>query len=537
MQAAKKALWGFWGTALMIALGACGGRASVWNSTVALPVQSVGLSGSVALLDPSLHRVVMLSSPSGRRLAETAINVGRNITLARASADEKTLFVLSRGVQPREKPSDERPSLSVIDGGLHPTLKARFQLTDPLEGLALDPEGEWAVVYDAGGVVVNPNELILVNLKDPNVPPLSKTIRSFGGRPQRFTFTTPLLLPNGPARRLLIVETEQDVSIIDLAHPERPEVTVRLPQTPYGQPGSPAEVAYDDGDPTDPTDARIAIRLKNDSNVMILELGPAQPGDVGQDYHPTINIADVGGVPSAIAFVRTDGGLRLAALVPSQHEAALIDPLRSVVQTVDLKNPYSHLTRITQNVTQKPTGADVALLWSEQTASVAFWSLGTTTGSPYFSVDPYDVGIDVANVLNVPGDAFSHLKILESTNHAEFYVLDLDQRTSFPMLTDASGFSLSVSPDGQRAWAVRTGTPEFAQIDLSNLHPTSLTVERPVAAVYDIARADGGRAAVALHTALNSGDGADVDATVLDALKPDTAETSFYTGLMLGGLR
>lgn len=516
-------------------LSACGSRGSFWDAQVDMPIQTVGLAGSVAVVDPHLDRVLMITA-SGRTLSETSLRVGKNIVAVKASPDKSTLFVLSNGVQPRKKPGDERPSLTVIDGGTKPHIKARFTLTDPLKGLAIDPEGEWAVVYDAGGVVINPNELIFVNLKDPSQPPYPKTIRSFGGRPERFTFTSKLSLPKGGARRMLVVQTDQDVTLIDLAHLDRSEVTVAMPKTPTGDTGQPAEVAYNDGDPTDNTDARIAVRLANDSSVLLLQLGPPPANKPSLDYFPTPNIADVGEVPSAIDFVQTDGGLRLAALVPGLHQAALIDPSTTVVETVDLGKPYTQLTRVTQDVTNKPTSSDVALLWSNQTNGVAFWSLGKTTGTPFRSVDPHDIGIAVKQVINVPGDAYAHLKILQSAGDAEFYVLDLDKRTSFPMLTDQAGFKLSMSPDGQRVWAYRPGTPEFARIDLSDLHPTSLTVERDVSAVYDIQRLDGGRAVLAMHESGGPSSGA-LGATVLDALSPDTAHSSFYGALMLGGAR
>jgi hypothetical protein len=140
-------------------------------------------------------------------------------------------------------------------------------------------------------------------------------------------------------------------------------------------------------------------------------------------------------------------------------------------------------------------------------------------------------------VQGVPGESFSHLKILESTSAAEFYVLDLDKRQSFPMLTNAVGFQLSVSPDGQRSWALRPGTEEFASIDFSTLHPTSVQVERPVSGVFDVRRPDGGRTLIALHSGGSAIRAQGVGATVLDAINPDTALSRFYGGLLLGGLR
>lgn len=515
-------------------LAACGGRPDHWDARVELPLTTAGLSGSVAVADPELDRVLMLTATSNRGLSSEPIRVGKNIVTLSTSRDKQRLFVLSRGVQPRRNPEDELPSLSVIDGSAQPELIARYTLTDPLQGLALDPQGRWAVVYDAGGVVVNPNELIFVDLAAPDSEPVSKTIRSFGGRPQRLTFTAELSVPNGPPRRFVIVETEQDVALIDLSDLTRDETTIILPQTPFGKQGQPREVAYHDGELDNPADARIAVRLADDSNVVLVELGPPAPG-ASKPFAAVLNVVDVEGVPSAIDFVKTDGGYRLAALVPSKQLATLIDPATGVTETVDLEGPYSRMTRVTNDVALQ-TQSDVALLWSDATPGIAFWSLGKTSGTPYRSVDAYEIGISVSGVHSVSGEKHSHLKILESASASEFYVLDLNERQSFPMLTNQSGFVLSVAPDGERAWALRPGTSQFASIRLSDLHPTSVEVERNVVAVFDVLTRDGvGRAAIALH-ATDTGNSSGVGATLLDALDPDTAESRYFAGLMLGGL-
>ncbi len=522
-------------TAALFVVTACGDRPESYDAPMDGNPTAVGLTGSVAIVDRPLNRVVMVTSPAQGALSTTAFGVGRNVVSALAAPDNEKLFVLSRGIQPRRNPEDERPSLTVIDGGQQPQVVATHTLTDPLQGLSVDPLGEWAVVYDAGGVVVNPNELIFIDLLTPGAVPVPKTIRSFGGRPERLTFTSELTTPEGP-RRFLIVETSQDVTLIDLNDLTRDEVTVFLSQTTTGRAGQPLEVAFHDGDPADDSDARIAIRLANDSNVMVVELDDPAPGS-GKPFQAVVNVADVGGTPTSIGFVRTDGGLRLAALVPGKQQAALIDPTSFVVESVEFDRPFTRLARVTEELTNRPDASDVALLWSDSANGIAFWSLGTTSGTPFRSVDPYQIEISVGAVKGVPGDAFAHLKILESTSAAEFYVLDLDKRQSFPMLTNAAGFELTIAPDGQRGWALRPGTKEFASIDFSDLHPRSLEVERPVSGVFDIGRPDGGRTLIALHSVSNQGRSPGLGATVLDGVNPDTATSVFYGGLLLGGLR
>ena len=89
--------------------------------------------------------------------------------------------------------------------------------------------------------------------------------------------------------------------------------------------------------------------------------------------------------------------------------------------------------------------------------------------------------------------------------------------------------SLQVAPDGLRAWAFARLTPQLAQIDLTNLQPSSLEIERPIMNVFDIIAGSDERALVALHP------GGGLGATVMDARSPDTAETRFFPGLLFGG--
>src|SRR4029079_15397893 len=133
----------------------------------------------------------------------------------------------------RKKGSDEKPSLTVIERG-----GARsYPLESPHSRLALDPLGRWVAIFTAppaaGGpaqatFVENPNVVVLVDL---NAPPESavtpRTLRSFAGFPQRVSITQPVLLPGG-ARRLMLVETDQDVALLDVDNvrstPQRPEI-------------------------------------------------------------------------------------------------------------------------------------------------------------------------------------------------------------------------------------------------------------------------------------------------------------------------
>ncbi len=514
-----------------LALG-CGGRPDAWdqrfqaeNSQSGVQ-RAYGLTSSVAVVDAALGRVLMLTSPAPLSLATRFIGLGHDLANASASSDRKTLFALSRGVQPRRKAGDEGPQLMLIDGDGPPKIEKSYALTEPMEQLVLDPKNEWAVIYGSSGVVVNLNELVLVDLSKQGSEALSfKTLRSFGGSPKQFTFTAPLAVPGGDPRRFLIVERDSDIVLIDLSKPDGNEVTVPLPSTDAGGTATSSQVVYD------ADSATIAVRVTGTTSVFTLQL--AAPSEDGQDFSVVTNLIDVGGLPATIDFAHNSQGLRLVALVGTN--AVLVDPVTATTQSAPMPAAFTGIRRITDelNPDAVPANGDVALLYSPTITKIAYFTLGGAPGALYRSIEPYDIGISVKDVIDVPGDQYFDRKILE-TPGLQFYVLDLSTRQSAPMKTNA-GLSLELAPDGQRVWAYKSGDPGFASVDFATLHPISLIAEREVSDVFDIATGDDERSAIALHLGLNGEPG--IGATVFDALSPTTADARFYSALELGGIR
>ncbi len=508
----------------------CGGRPSAWNTPYE-PVSAngglapaYGMTGAVAVVDSSLERLTMLRSPSPLALAAQSIPLGKDLATAQTSADRKTLFVLSRGVQPQRNPGDEPPQLLLIDGSTTPKVEQSYALTEPMDQLALDPSNEWAVLYGESGVVVNPNELELVDLSATGSAAItSKTLRSFGGKPNRFTFTAPLAVPGGDPKRFLIVERDSDLVLIDLSNPTS-DVTVPLPNTDVGGSATSAQVVYD------ADSATIGVRVTGTTSVFLLQL--AAPTEDGQDFSVVTNLVDVGGLPATIDFVHNAQGLRLVALVGTS--AVLVDPVTAITQAAQMPVAFTGIRRITDELNPSVTApdGDVALLYGPNTTQIAYFNLGGAPGALYRSIEAYDIGVSVKDVIDIPGDDFFDHKLLETPSQ-EFYVLDLTNRQSAPMETQA-GLTLEVAPDGDRVWAYLSGTEGFATVDFQTLHPISLLAERAVTNVFDIAATSGGRSALALH--LGIGEPPGIGVTVVDALAPSTATARFYSGFELAGI-
>ncbi len=505
----------------------CSARDSKWESQSwnAFPV---GLQGSVVLQDEALQRLIFLTSSKELGLSTHIFPTRNNVTEVIASQDKSRLFVLSKGDYPRLKETDDSPRLVVFSGGTTPKIVDEFPLDNPMGKLALDPQGKWVVAYGGDATVTNPNELVLLLLDKKSKSPVSKTIRSFGGAPEEIIFTDELTVPGGSARRFMVVRTDRDITLVDLSDLEKDEITIRLPKKDDGNSFSPLQVVFSEGDPEITSDSRLAVRLDKSSDVVLIELGPSETK--GKDFAVIVNIANVRGIPSTIDFVETDGGLRVAALVPSKLKAALIDPQTSRTSFVDLPFAFSQMTRITDSFGGAAANGDVALLYGTA-RQIAFWSLNKAIASPYRSVSSTELAIEVTEVLDVPVPN-EHLKVLIGSEESSFFVLDLEKNESFPFHLKNGVSKVQVSLDGQRVWVNGTSNSNFSALRLNDLHPQALYVNPGVSELFDIEQAQGeGRAAVAFH---------DFDAwsaTVLNAKNPKSHQTAYYPSLQLEGVQ
>lgn len=513
------------GLALLVG---CGDRNEFWDQQLPQQVQTFGLQASVVALDGPADRALVFRSRGGSVLQQS-LPVGRNVVATAVSTDLHRLALLATGEPVQDEPDDPKPQLTVLDAtpGNEPSVTA-YPLAAPHSGLALDPRGEFAVVHASpsaqGSVQLaeNPNELIFVNLQTGAM--VTRSVRSFGSKPQRFTFTPPLGLPGG-TRRLLVVETEQDLALIDLAHLDRPEITVRLTSGQDARVVQPAGVVYDEGDPGRDDDTRLAIRTQNGSDVITLTLLPA-PG-TPNEFKPVINLASAGGVVSDLAFVQTDAGLRVAALVPSGRKAVLIEPDTSRTIDVDLGASLAKLSLSggDPDATTAAAAGDVALLYGGTSASsVGFWSFRGAADRPYRTVEILPLPSPVNEVRTVAGRPNARLAV----GSGSLFVLDLAQRTASPLSTQA-GASVTVAPDGGRFWVYSAGGAELARFDVADLGLSRVQLQRTMQSVFDVETEGGGRTLFALDA---QGAGS---LTTIDALAPDPSRQVHLAGFFLTG--
>ena len=536
-------------------LAACGDRASEWD-TISRSFSVGQLRDAAVLVDGSLNRGLIITAGPDQRLDFHAVRLGKRIVSTTTSADRERTFVISQGDDVRLRPTDEGPALSVIEAGQTERVK-RYELPDALTSLALDPAGQYAIVYAgpsaSGGFIQNPNELNVVDLTAP--PSASNPTRrslpsNIGGSPQRLTFTEPLHLPAAD-RRLLVVETDRDVMLLDLADPERPEVSlpVKDPRTD-SRALSPAGIAIDAGQSgSQGRPPALALRTNQDDNVIVYTLLPSNREPPENDFVPTPNAAVVGGVPSDIAFVNTNQGPRLAVMVPSPAPTGFLIKIDdNQTLTAKFNAGYQRISPVAGFASDSAGAGDQLMLWSTdgRINSIAFWDLDKVPDIPFGSIDTLksvetlNLNGAVASVASIPE---RNLKIVETTSRA-LYVLDPEQHLTSALSTTGK-VNLRYSREGDRAWAFVPAQKALAQIALSGAHILSVDVDRPVTEVVEIERRDGGRALLALHATGTPSPsegtslelvGSTVGVTVFDAVAPNAAESRRYAAVLLEGL-
>ena len=150
------------GLALVLAgasvLAGCGERDEIWDAHIDGNVVTRGLTNAAAIIDPPANRALLLPVNGDQKLEPVSLPIGEAFAAAETTVDGSHLLALSLGDVPRRTSEDEGPSLTVIADTPEPSVKHRYELSDPLSGLAIDPEQPQRTLE--GSVTIR-------NLKDP----------------------------------------------------------------------------------------------------------------------------------------------------------------------------------------------------------------------------------------------------------------------------------------------------------------------------------------------------------------------------------
>ncbi len=564
-------------------IAACGGGSDGPSTPSSGYYFSCALRGQVALVGLEADRAVLLTPRGGQVMDRSTVPVGKGAIIAKSSEDGRRLFVVSRGEE-----GVEAPSLTVVDVTIAQAISSRrYELPALHSGMVIDPEGRWVALHtvltvDYTGINVETetapvvtgvegearNEILVVDVDaPPSQAVTSHVIASPEVVPKRISFSPTLHLP-GAAGRLLTVETEHDVSILDLAHvtASAPIVVATLdgemPETATtggrsAPPRAPVDLLYDDGDPTRDDDARLVVRLAGSSKVDVLTFAPPSPssseatGMRGFDIVREEVVA--GGIVELVELVGTADGPRLALLVPSASAIELVDlNARSETSRVSLPHPYQSWAKLRREGMSDTLVLTNAVWTVADNSAAGIWSPNPTQDAPYGHVETVQSLKEVGFVLHVPSphDDLVLFRAGFYEGDPAFFVYDL--RTGAVTRVEAvSPVDPMVSGDGRHLWFFATSyKPDWTfrwVVETVNLEGLGASAEPAVleiegngpGALFDVERSGGGRVMLAvaggtgLHWGerIHSGDGV---VTVFDGDTPDTSLPITYRDLLLG---
>lgn len=518
--------------AMTTGLTACPAPDDPYREGMAIDVsRPIALGSTVAFLDRGRSEALLID-PSAPRLAPRRVAVGKNVVLAVPHAAHDSLLVLSRGEPGKTGVAPQKPRLDVIPSD--PTAAPRvIELGSRYDSLSQSADGRFVIAsFSAGGRdadqgLFNPNELAIIDLTaNPELPPVTRTVRSFGSVPLGIVFSPVFqggrLLPDGP-RSLAVVLSLGYVTLIDLNNLNRSEITVALTLADDARIIKPAQVVFDALDPT------IYVRVEGADDVYTLRLADVPAAArVSNDFFPSLSQVGAGGRPSDMTLFDAGQGSRLLVVAPGTGDATVLDPLSSHATRIPLGFSASTAYLFDGPAPGDPQPRKRAVLMGGGT-QMAFLDLSRIEEMRTRNLDVRPIGVTATQVIPLPAQG-SLLAISPAGNGQGVSVVHLGRRTASPLLssTALSNFTLAAG----RLWFLIGAGDRVGFLNLANLQPGEVRLDRVARALVPVtAAAAVGTPGTPLMVAVH--DDPTGSLTVLDATLPERATARSVEGLFL----
>ena len=512
--------------ALAVALTACADRDPRFALSMAtLPPVAAG--SALVYVQPALSRatVVDLTQPTP---AVRQVAVGDDPVLVRARVTHDEALVLSRGQRGSLGVAPAPASLTAITAA---GTARRWTLGSPFNALAQNGDGHYAIAYfdrnaSAGRLLFNPNEIAVIDLDRTAVAgnPVIRTVRSFGGVPNSVVFS-PTMTVGGQPRTLAVVLSDAYVTLIDLTHPERSEVTVRLTLPEDTRAIAPAQVVFD----TD--NATMYLRADQSNDLYVLRLVTVTPESAtGNDFRPALNQLAAGMRPADLALFGEPNARKLLVVSPGSRDARVIDTVANTTTVVPLDAVSNRVLLFTGPSPRSATPALRALLYATAgvASAVSFVELTDIESRRSQNVETLQLGRIINQALPLPERGvvmFGH----PTSSIGSLSLLDLGRRTAAPIFSEVALENARFDDDRQAIWVAPQTGERLGFIELTNFRPGEVRLDAPITDVIPVSIGTT-RRVVALH---ESPDGW---ITVVDGTDVTREHARSLRGFLLSGL-
>jgi hypothetical protein len=523
-------------TWIAIALGlcvlgaACGGRNHEFEQPLSLLDTPLALDDQLVLVDTAGHRAFMLGV-TGTHPDATP----REVPLPRAPSaifrrnGENEALILCAG-QRASSSEDAEPAVLVA---LTSSGKTRnYTLGNPFETLIQSEDGHYAILLKSGGaarLLENPNEVAILDLtKDPAKDKAGaiklRTLRSFGDSPLAVVFS-PNMTILGTERRLAVVLSAANVTLIDLSHLDRQETTVQL-SAAGGQPVAPTQVVFNG------QNAEIYVRGAGSSDVFVFTLterpgGIQSPGEKEphNDFRPSIDQLGVGGRPSDMALYGSDANARLLVLASDTQRAALVDVATSQVTNVQLPTAATQVLLFEAASPRDDQPAERALLYEPNASSLTFLDLADLEQRGTRNLEQVSLDRPIAKLIPI----LQEHQVLIIHDSGGVSLVDLVGRTVSPIKTPPNVKLQDALFDEQRhkLWVGPSGQPFVGLLDLQTGDTPEVLLDSDVQALVPLFSR--GKVVAVHQSAIGY-------LTVLDAASPKRETAKSVRGFLVAGL-
>jgi hypothetical protein len=498
---------------------ACGTRNGGIDDPISLLDNPVALNDHIVLVDDEGDRAFILGvMPSGPSASPQIVELPHDPRTATRRNGANEALILSMG---RRATSHESAQPAVLTALSSSGKTRRYELGEnPFDTLKQSDDGRYVFLFkDANTerLLDNPNEVAIIDLsKPPGKTSINlRTLRSFGDSPSTVVFA-PSMNIVGEDRRLAVVLSNTNVTLIDLDHLDRLETTVQLSRAPGQSPVKPEQVLFN------PERSEIYVRGGGSNDIFVFSLTARAPeaSDAAEskphnDFRPSIDQLGVGGQPTDMALYATKDGTRLLVLSGEAQQAAIVDAATSQITTVDLPVVARSLLLFKASSPRGDANSQRAMLYQPSGTSVVFLDLADLEQRGSRNVEVLELSASIEKLVPIVDQ--QRLLVIHAGIEG-VSLIDLAGRTVSPITSNVALDNATFDPARLRLWVGPTDQNYVGWLDLSTGDTQELLLDEAIGTLVPMLSV--GKIAV-LHQS-------DVGhLTVLDAAKPrrDTAHS------------
>jgi hypothetical protein len=326
----------------------------------------------------------------------------------------------------------------------------------------------------------------------------------------------------GEERRLALVLSHKNVTLIDLTHIERTETTVQLSSS-TGTAVEPTQVMFD------PALPKLYVRGAASQDVFVFTLdkrpgGTSDPGDTLEhnDFRPSIDQLGVGAPPSDMQLytASTDNETRLLVLSADALRASVVSP--TMVTDVTLQAHATHAMIFNGPSPSDHNDANRALLYEDMGSALQFLDLADVEERGKRNLESVDLDGPIVKLIEMPGE--QRVLVLHAKGVS---LVDLATRTVSPLSSDQQLTDAEFDAQNHRLWVGPPGQSFVGWLELGSGDTHELLLDASISSLVPMF--DSNQVAVIHDSPVGY-------VTVLDAKKPTREGARSVRGFLIAGL-